>query len=1022
MNSSPASQEDLKKPGGAPVQRIGQIPNVLAAAHALATTPLFSEKAVFVVTETRSDALLLSKTVPAFGGPSLRTWNDTAFDLSALHNGSWFAIDQQSVEESRLASKAQFEKNTLRLKIGQEIPPQSLKEWLTRYGYEPETTANAPGRWATRGSIVDVHTTQPIRITYDANTIEGIVTFDLLTGAVSEKHESIVLPPLNATGRSTILSHLPENALITYLYLDPLEVAEEFNEVVLEPVAVPDRPFHSNAAYKENRSYHLRVDELRADAQEAKRIIAFTTHEEKLRNLLEDPSGLEPIELNTSVRGFELPASSERNSLLVLTDFAVGFGEEERKKQSAKVQEAMIQSLKPGDYVVHMYHGIARFNKMETMHINEMDREYFVLEFAGTDKIYLPVELAERIDKYVGDEKPQLSKLSTAQWHEVVRRVKEQTLEMARELLQLYARRQVATAPQLINQEEEAELQARCEYELTPDQYDALGNIHSDMAKTEPMDRLLCGDVGFGKTEVAIRAAYRAVLNGYQVAVLVPTTVLAQQHFDTFTQRLGELGVEVAGLSRMVSAKEQKAIIERVKAGTVDVVIGTHRILSKDMHFKRLGLIVVDEEQKFGVAAKEKLKRLRTNAHVLSMTATPIPRTLHMSIAGLRDISTILTPPSERKSVKTTISPMDPGMITEAIQREVARGGQAYYIYNRVRGIEFKREKLQELLPEVRFGVAHGQMSPEELARVMHSFDTGEIDVLLATTIVENGIDIPSANTLIVEKASMFGLSELYQLKGRVGRSDRQGYAYFFYNEDSLQGDVRQRFIALQEAERLGSGFELAMKDMEIRGVGNLLGKQQHGHAVKIGLNLYLRLLNQALRELEGEEIEAERDIPIDLPLETRIPETLLPDQEERILLYQQLANIREISVLHDKRAKYSADSRFASGTLAGELHPNLAALFDLLEIKLLAAKSSLLSIDTTYPNDVNRLQSTRITINSDEVLQNLSGDWERVPTRDTVDKVRTTIAELGDNWVEQLKQLIRNAKPAEAVKQDNTE
>lgn len=1001
------------------IYRIGQVPNALAAAHLIATSPLFSKKAVFVVVENRSDALLLSKTVPVFAGKQeIHTWNDTAFDIAALHDNQSTVIDAQSLEEARLPSRANFEKQSLALSVGQELPPQSLKEWLTRYGYEPETTSNAPGRWATRGGTVDIHIGQPIRITFDGDTVERIASFDLLSGQVLETLDHILLPPLNSSGRSSVLDHLPTDAVLVHLFRDPLDVEVEHKQIILEPVAVPEsNPAAENAGYRETRSYHLRVDELRKDATNAGAIVALTTHEEKLRALLEEPGNLTAHELNTTVRGFEHPDSN----LLVLTDIAVGFGEEERKKQSAKVQQAMIQSLKPGDYVVHMYHGIARFNKMETMHINEMDREYFVLEFAGTDKIYLPVELAERIDKYVGDEKPQLSKLSTAQWHEVVRKVKEQTLEMARELLQLYARRQIATAPQMINQEEESELQARCEYELTPDQYDALGNVHSDMAKAEPMDRLLCGDVGFGKTEVAIRAAYRAVLNGYQVAVLAPTTVLAQQHLDTFIERLSPLGVEIAGLSRLISAKDQKQTVERIGAGTADVVIGTHRLLSKDIHFKRLGFIVIDEEQKFGVAAKEKLKRLRTNAHVLSMTATPIPRTLHMSVAGLRDISTILTPPNDRKSVKTTIAPMDNNMIVEAIQREVQRGGQSYYIYNRVRGIEFKREKLQELLPDVRIGVAHGQMSPEELARVMHSFDTGELDVLLATTIVENGIDIPSANTLIVEKASMFGLSGLYQLKGRVGRSDRQGYAYFFYTEDSLQGDVRQRFIALQEAERLGSGFELAMKDMEIRGVGNLLGKQQHGHAVKIGLNLYLRLLNQALRELEGEEIEPERDIPIDLPLETRIPETLLPDQEERILLYQQLANIRDLSVLHDKRAAYTKDSRFESGTLAGELHPNLSALFDLLEIKLLAGKSSLLSIETQYPNDVNRLQSTRITINSDEVIQNLGGEWERVATRDTVDKVRTTVAELGDNWVEKLKHLIRNAKRPEPVETEAT-
>jgi transcription-repair coupling factor (superfamily II helicase) len=638
--------------------------------------------------------------------------------------------------------------------------------------------------------------------------------------------------------------------------------------------------------------------------------------------------------------------------------------------------------------------------------INDLDREYFVLEYAGRDKIYVPVELADRIDKYIGGEHPELQKLSGASWTTALVAVQEDVAKVAQELLDVYARRTTATAHHMLPQKEEQHLDDACPYDLTVDQQDALQNIFDDMMKDQPMDRLLCGDVGFGKTEVALRASFRAVLNGYQVAVLAPTTILTQQHFDTFTERFKDLGVSVGALSRFQSPAQQKETIARIAAGTVDAVVGTHRIFSSDVQFKKLGLIVIDEEQRFGVKAKETLTSLRSSAHVLTMTATPIPRTLHLSLSGVRAISTILTPPEARKAVELTIAPLNTEIIQEAVARERARGGQVYYVYNRVQSIERRKLELQALLGEnVRISVAHGQMPPKALSDVMHAFDTGQIDVLLSSSIVENGLDVATANTMIVENAAMFGLAELYQLKGRVGRAREQGYAYFLYKEQQLAGDVKERFLALQAASGLGDGFELAMRDMEIRGVGNMLGKAQHGHASKIGLHLYVRLLNTAVQQLQGKNTEPLREVNIDLPLEGRIPEDLIPDTAERIQLYQQLANCTDLTELSDaKKDLMNYELLWSDDALV----PEITGLMQLLEMKILASRSTLTNITTDYPTTSNRLASERITITTSEPLPDLPPEWERIYERSHMAfKARASLDQLGDQWLAKLKQVI---------------
>ncbi len=977
--------------------RIGEIPNPLALAHWLTTTPLVHDGVVFVVLENEIDRRLVIEGLRLFNDKlAVTEWTGGLLQLASLPKDCGVIVaDRVTMEDDRLPGMTSFAKQCLTVSVGDDFSLRDLQELLTDHGFDRETTANDPGRWAARGEVLDIYLDAPLRLQFDGNTIESIRQFELGDGSLGANRTELTIPNLKQAGRSSLLDHLSVDLPVIVFHEEALPILNP--QFLIEAVRLPDG---QNAGYADARSYHLRHEELAADAKEAKAVFILTEELKRGRSLLTDGEvTVSPISLPT--RGFV----HEPTGTLVLTDLNIGFGEAEQKRKQAKLAQEMVQQLVPGDLVAHLYHGIARFGGTKRMFVNEMDREYFQLEYAGGDKIYVPVELAERIDKYLGDPDPKLHRLSDASWNEAVMKVKAHALEMARELLDLYARRSVARAPQLAKQPEEGAFDAACPYELTWDQLTAWQAISHDLAQDQPMDRLLCGDVGFGKTEVALRAALRAVLNGYQVALLAPTTILVQQHFDTFVERLKDFDVRVGQLSRFMTAKEQREVITGLADGSVQVVVGTHRLISKDVHFKRLGLIIVDEEQRFGVKAKEGLKRLRTSAHVLSMTATPIPRTLHLSLSGVRDVSTILTAPEERKAVELIIQPLDEATIRTAVGREMERGGQTYYLYNRVQSIERRAQELRAIVPKARIGIAHGQMQPGELAAVMHRFDVGEVDLLLATTIIENGLDIPNANTLIVENSSRFGLSELYQLKGRVGRSSRQGYAYLLYTERVPEADAKKRYVALQSARALGSGFELAMKDMEIRGVGNILGKKQHGHAVRIGLHLYLRLLNQAVQELQGMELVPEREIPIDLPIESRIPEELLPAESDRIMLYQQLASIRDVGELQKKRDKFTAEGRFGQK----QLHPLVAGLFDVLEIKLLAAQSALLSINTTYPNEQNGLDSPVITLDSDQPFPELAERWEPVFGIGVEGfRVRASVAALGENWVARLKETIR--------------
>jgi len=600
-------------------------------------------------------------------------------------------------------------------------------------------------------------------------------------------------------------------------------------------------------------------------------------------------------------RGFRLDAAG----LAVVTDAeVVGWRRRRPRMRFLRDGERLSSwtDLVPGDLVVHLHHGIGRYRGLVTMAVDGGEREYLLLEYAGEDRLYVPADQIHLVQRYIGaeGETPTIHRLGGAEWEREKRRVKDATREMAASLLALYAARASvpghAFAPDTPWQRE---MEALFPYEETPHQRQAIEDVKRDMEAPRPMDRLVAGDVGYGKTEVALRAAFKAVMDGKQVAVVVPTTVLAQQHFNVFGERFARFPVTVEMISRFRSPAEIKNVLARVAAGQVDVLIGTHRILGKDVRFRDLGLVIIDEEQRFGVAHKEHLKTLRKTVDVLTLTATPIPRTLHMSLAGLRDMSVMETPPEARLPIHTEIRPDSDDLIREAIWREHRRGGQTYVVHNRVESIERAARRIRALVPEVRVATAHGQMPEDRLEQVMLDFLGGRYDVLVCTTIVEIGLDIPSVNTIIVQDAHLMGLAQLYQLRGRVGRADRQAYCYLLYPPTTpLTPEAEQRLRAMAEFVELGSGLGLAMRDLEIRGAGNILGPEQHGHVAAVGFDLYCRLLDEAIREARGEIVAEQRDPTLELGVNALLPATYVPEERDRVAYYRRLAGAHTLEDL----------------------------------------------------------------------------------------------------------------------------
>jgi transcription-repair coupling factor (superfamily II helicase) len=698
--------------------------------------------------------------------------------------------------------------------------------------------------------------------------------------------------------------------------------------VRLEELALEEDASYGHVSSQPGREYHGRVTEWVADIRQARDrgdTVLFVAESagmaERSVEILRDHDiiavpveGVESAHAATVLvavgelsRGFRLPSAG----LVVFAETDV-FDEDrrspERGRNLARTFLSDLRDLHVGDLVVHVDHGVGEFVGLKALGLGASGvdpQEFLELRYGNDDKLFVPVERLDLIQKYTGGTRPSLDRLGGTTWDKAKTRVKKAMRDMAEELLKLYAQRKAVTGYAFPPDTHwQKEFEEAFPYELTRDQVSAVAEIKSDMESATPMDRLLCGDVGYGKTEVAIRAAFKAVMDGKQVALLAPTTVLAFQHLKTLRERFSGFPVNVDMVSRFRSKQEQLEAVAGLAAGTVDIIVGTHRLLSKDVRFKQLGLLVVDEEQRFGVAHKERIKQMRKRVDVLTLTATPIPRTLNMSLVGIRDMSIIETPPKDRLSIQTNVVKFDAPVIERAIRNELARGGQVYFVHNRVESIFSIGHLLQRLVPEARVVVGHGQMGEEELERAMLGFVERRFDVLLATTIVENGLDIPNANTMIINRADRYGLAQLYQLRGRVGRSDRPAYAYLLIPaEDALSAVARKRLAAIREFSDLGSGFRVAALDLEIRGAGNLLGGEQSGHIDSIGFEMYMKLLEETVRELKGEEIEDDVRATVNLRVDLRIEDEYVPDMNQRLMVYRKVAEARSEAELEETLA-----------------------------------------------------------------------------------------------------------------------
>ncbi|MBI2305251.1 MAG: transcription-repair coupling factor [Chloroflexi bacterium] len=647
--------------------------------------------------------------------------------------------------------------------------------------------------------------------------------------------------------------------------------------------------------------------------------------------------------------GWRLRGQEGSPALTLLTDTEVfGWAKEGRRSRRLSPHRLPLPHLSVGDYVVHVDHGIARYGGIIHMSRDSVERDYIILEYAEGDRLYVPSEQVDRIGPYIGSgsEPPSLSRLGTQEWARLRQRVRRAVAELAQELLATQATREVmegiAFSP---DSQWQQELEASFPYVETSDQLQAVQDVKQDMEQPKPMDRLVCGDVGYGKTEVALRAAFKAVSHGAQVAILVPTTVLAQQHYNTFAQRLKACPVQVEMLRRFRSEAEQQTVLGGLREGTVDICIGTHRLIQKDVEFKNLGLVIIDEEQRFGVAHKERLKQIRREVDVLTLTATPIPRTLYISLAGVRDMSVMETPPDERLPIKTYVGTYSERLVREAILREMDRNGQVFFVHNRVQNIGWMTNQLRELVPEAKLAIAHGQLPEEELEGVMLKFLPGNIDVLVCTTIIESGLDLPNVNTLIINEADRLGLSQLYQLRGRVGRGANRAYAYFLFRpQKRLTEAAEKRLRTIFQATELGAGFHIAMKDLEIRGAGNLLGPEQSGHMETVGFDLYSRMLAEAVADLKAGQAGApkveERLLPsIDLPLPAYIPTDYIPDENTRLDFYRRMAAIASVEKGEDMAQELR--DRF------GQLPEPVANLLYILRLRVLATAAQLHSLST---------------------------------------------------------------------------
>ena len=882
------------------------------------------------------------------------------------------------------------------LKKGQTVHFTEMVEQLIENGYtHGDDIYLRPGEYRRIGDVLDMYPIQsshPWRIIFEFEKVEQIVKVDRDDLSKTESGgDELTIFPVNSHRSELLVKQFPDRTLLALD--DQNDAATPKGTPVLNFTPFPEsQTNHAHLRYLSVLKFYTLTDflnDVRDKLQQEWTLLIVTKRAEELEGILEEERIAHTHDGNRRAGavtiipahdGDHLPHSLQNPDLkcALLTDREIFTLKKVLKQRSVqKLALDFITSLQQGDYVVHMDHGIGHFEGMTLKEVDDVAREYLELTYAGGDKLFVPVDQADKLSKYVHEEgqEPVLTRLGAVEWKRVSEKMRAETQEMAKELLELYARRAKARGHAF---PEDSKLQRAFEekfpYQETPGQMKAIEDLKADMEGPHPMDRLICGDVGFGKTEVAMRAAFKAVQAGKQVAVVAPITILADQHFRNFQDRMKEFNVKIDMMSRFRTPKEQKVTLEKLRKGDVDIVIGTHRLLQDDVKFLNLGLVIIDEEQRFGVKQKEKFKSMRASVDILTLTATPIPRTLNLGLHKLRDITAITTPPPGRLPIITEVRKYADQLVRQAITTELKRKGQCFVLHNRVETIDAFADKLRSLIPEATFVVGHGQLNPEQLEQRIVDFKEGKYDVLVSSTIIENGIDLPRANTLIVNEAEKFGLAQLYQLRGRVGRSKLQAYAYFLYHTQKLKDDAKKRLRAIVEACELGSGFQVAMRDLEIRGAGEILGASQSGTMQTVGVSHYLRMLKHAVDELAagGREVEeVEATVEIQLPIEALIPPYYIPDEQEKISVYQKLANSENEEILHE----FENDLKEEYGPLPDEVQN----LFSILRLKLTARRAGVQRIKMEDVSKTHRdiVLSLAARVTAKEIMQLLAHETQ---------------------------------------------
>ncbi len=909
---------------------------------------------------------------------------------------------------SPVMSPESLERYSVKLRQGDSFEPSKLAEELTAAGYYRSPSCYEAGSFSIRGEVMDIFPfsfENPVRLYAEWDEIGRIAYFDPMTQKSSENLKSVNIPLISGDSSplfSTMERYIGKD---DYFFLSGVERIEtswkalqneakaRFAEAYKrsENAPVPDRllfpwerfssglsdcflsydissPEYAHFGVSSSRSYFGNVtyfkDDVAALLKNRWKIVVVApsaVQKERLENVLRDFDV--EIEISDLSSGFQI----ESLSLLVVLDAEI-FGR--RKQRSRSVVETVSSpldsfvELKEGDYVVHVNYGIGRFLKIDRVKTSRTERDYIKIEYANSEFLYVPIEQADLVQKYIGNDgkPPKIDSLGSQSWSRKKEKALKNAQELAQMLVHLYAERQTVHGFQFSRDNDwQVQFEASFPFTETPDQLKCIDEIKKDMESQKVMDRLVCGDVGYGKTEIAFRAAFKAVMSGRQVAFLAPTVILAEQHFNNFKQRLGSFPVNAGLLSRFVQGKEQKKTLKGVEDGTVDVLFGTHKILQKSVRFNRLGLLIIDEEQRFGVKDKERIKQMKTNIDSLTLSATPIPRTLYMSLLRVRDMSLLTTAPRERQPIETIIEEFSLKTVGEAIKRELERGGQVFYLHNRIEDLDDICQMIRSQVPYAIVEYAHGQMEAGEVEDIMHRFVYEGIQVLVSTTIIENGIDIPNVNTIIIDQADRFGLSQLYQLRGRVGRSDKQAYCYLMYKDrSSLNDDAIRRLRVLSENTALGSGFKVAMKDMEIRGAGNILGREQSGHLEAVGLDMYMRLLEDEIVRLTNTEHEEEQDVLLELDYTGFIPDSYIPDPPSKFEAYKKIASIQTDGQLEGLRAEL--ENRY------GQLPEEVDNLFCIAEIKIICRRLSIVHLSEN--RGVVDIEFGRLSaINPDKVI-----------------------------------------------------